>query len=502
MYRDGARKSIWQSEVKKNGGRLIPGGFFDVAIIGGGITGISTAYRLQQSGMNCILMEANNIGFGTRGGTTAHFNDFFDTSYKEVIGKFGIENARLLADAGRQAKEILQTHVSQLGIDCDLEHKNAELFALDGDQEKQLVDIVEAARQIGYEMHWTDSISFPIPFKKAVRIPGQIQFHPIKYINALAQRFVENGGILLEDCPCTAFEENSHEVVLQTGLGELRTKHAVFATHTPPGISMLHFTTAPYRSYAIAFTLKGNSYPDALGYDLYDSYHYYRTHELEGRKLLIAGGEDHKTGHAEDTGACFSRLESYCRDHFKVDRVEFGWSSQYYEPADGLPSIGVLPSSEGRIFVATGFRGNGMTFGTLSSAIIADLIMVGSNKFEKLFNPRRFRPTAGFTSFISENTKVLKDMITDKVCMEHIRSLAEVQAGQAKVVRFKGSSYAIYAQENGELHILKSTCPHARCEVRWNGAELSWDCPCHGSRFNIHGRILSGPATSPLDRLE
>lgn len=502
MFRDGARKSMWQAEIKRYGTVFSEDLKYDVVIIGGGITGISTAHRLQLSGLNCLLLEAKNLGFGTTGGTTAHLNDFFDTTFKEAIGKFGLDNARLLADAGKEAMRVFRSNVTQHSIDCDFEEKTAELFAVDQDQVSQLEDIVEGAKEVGYQMHYTDRIDFPIPFKKAVRIPGQAQFHPIKYIRALADLFIEHGGAVVENCLCHSHEESEEGVLLRTSLGEVRAKHAFFATHTPPGISLLHFTTAPYRSYVIAFSLKGNSYPRTLGYDLYDSYHYYRTHQIDGKKMVIAGGEDHKTGHTGDAGACFSRLEDHCRQQFDVDRVEYAWSSQYYEPADGLPSIGVLPSSEGRVFVATGFRGNGMTFGTLSSAIITDLINEGSSRYEALFNPKRFRPTAGFTTFIKENATVLKDMIGDKIGMEGIRSLADIGAGEAKVIRYEGRSYAVFAEQDGELHVLRSTCPHAKCEVRWNNAELSWDCPCHGSRFNVNGQILTGPTTTGLERIE
>lgn len=502
MFRDGARKSAWQNEVKWYGTVFSKETEFDAVIVGGGITGISTAHQLQLKGLKCLILEAHNIGFGTTGGTTAHLNDFFDTTFSYAIEKYGIENARLLAEGGKEAVRTVHTNVSQYGIDCDFEFRTAELFAMDEGQAEQLEEIVRGAGQIGYEMHYTESIEYPMDFKKAVRIPRQGQFHPIKYIRALADIFIENGGALAENCICRSFNETSEGVVLQTNLGEIRAKYAVFATHTPPGISLLHFTCAPYRSYVIAFTLKDGPLPDTLGYDLGEPYHYYRVHEIYGKKMLIAGGEDHKTGHSEDTGACFSRLENHCRKYFQVNRVEYAWSSQYFEPADGLPSIGVLPASDGRSFVATGFRGNGMTFGTLSSTIITELITEGTSRFQKLFNPKRFKPTAGFATLIRENASVLKDMIVDKIGMEHVPSFSDIGAGEAKVVRHEGHSYAVFAEQNGRLHVLKSTCPHAKCEVRWNNAELSWDCPCHGSRFDVNGGLLNGPSTNGLEPMD
>jgi len=502
MFRDGARKSAWQNEVKWYGTVFNREIEFDAVIVGGGITGISTAHQLQLRGLKCLVLEAHNIGFGTTGGTTAHLNDFFDTTFSYAIDKFGVENARMLAEGGREALRNVESNIVQYGIDCDFQRKTAELFALDDRQAEQLEDIVEGARRIGYGMEYTDGIEYPFEFKKAVSIPDQGQFHPIKYIRTLADIFTDNGGALAENCICSSFTETTDGVVLQTSLGEIRAKNAVFATHTPPGISLLHFTCAPYRSYVIAFTLKDGALPETLGYDLGEPYHYYRVHEIDGKKMIIAGGEDHKTGHSDDTGACFSRLENHCRDYFQVDRIEYAWSSQYFEPADGLPSIGVLPASEGRVYVATGFRGNGMTFGTLSAKIIAELITDGASRFEKLFDPKRFKPTAGFANLIKENATVVKDMVGDKIGMDRVRSLADIGAGEARVVRHEGHSYAVFAEKSGKLHVVKSSCPHANCEVRWNSAELSWDCPCHGSRFDVNGGLLNGPSTSGLEPID
>ncbi|WP_294298569.1 FAD-dependent oxidoreductase [uncultured Chryseobacterium sp.] len=502
MYRDGARKSIWQEEIKRFSSEAGLHQLFDAAIVGGGITGVSTALKLQQSGKKCILLEAANIGFGTTGGTTAHLNDFFDTTFTEAINDFGKENARLLADVGQEAIGIIETNIKNYSIHCDFERKTAFLFALDEKQEKQLKDIVDGATEVGHDMRYVDEIPFPIPFKKAVSIPDQAQFHPIRYIKALCEAFINAGGIVLEDCLCEDYDEQDDAVVLKTSKGEIKAANVVYATHIPPGLSILHTTNAPYRSYAMAFSLKDENYPKDLGYDLIDPYHYYRVQEINGETLLIAGGEDHKTGHEEDTGECFSRLENYVRRYFDVETAYYSWSSQYYEPTDGFPYIGKLPGSQGKVYTATGFRGNGMIFGTISSQIISDLIINGSSKYENIFNPSRIKPIAGFTSFVEKNAVVAYDFIKDKLFREKITSLHEIGDGEAKVVKYENDSYALYKEPTGKVHLVKSTCPHAKCEVRWNSAELSWDCPCHGSRFNVNGKILTGPSVTALQRVD
>lgn len=502
MYRDGARKSIWQEEIKRFSSDADFNTVYDVAIVGGGITGVSTAIKLQQAGKKCIILEASNIGFGTTGGTTAHLNDFFDTTFSQAISDFGLENAKLFAKVGQEAMGIIENNIDQFSIECDFERKTAYLFALDEKQEKQLKDIVDGASEVGHQMTYTQEIPFPVSFVNAVKIPDQAQFHPIKYIKALCEVFLNSGGKIVEECVCESHDEQKDIILLKTSKGEVKAKNLVYATHIPPGVNVLNFINAPYRSYAMAFSLRSEDYPKDLGYDLVDPYHYYRIQEINGQTLLIAGGEDHKTGHEQDTGECFSKLENYVREHFDVDTVHYSWSSQYYEPIDGFPYIGKLPGSKGNIYTATGFRGNGMIFGTISSQILTDLIVQNESKYEQIFNPSRIKPMAGFTDFVKETAVVAFDFIKDKLFREKIESLAEVGNGEAKVVQYEGESFALYKETNGKTHLVKSTCPHARCEVRWNSAELSWDCPCHGSRFNVNGKMLTGPTVIDLQRID
>lgn len=502
MNRDGALESAWQAgmETYTSKNSNTPHSIYDVVIVGGGITGITTALQLQKAGKKCVIAEANNIGFGTTGGTTAHLNTIFDLSYDEAIKKFGEDNARLLAAAGLEAMQLIKTNVQQYEIDCDFSEIDGYLFSVEEDQDELLDKMVEATKQVGLPIEFVDESPFPIPFRKISRVEGQAQFNPIKYIYALAKIFEDNGGVILQQCRVKSIDE-SDTLTIHTSQGTLLAYNAVYATHIPPGVNILHFRCAPYRSYAIAVKLKNNQYPAALGYDLCEPYHYYRSEVIEGKKYLIAGGEDHKTGHEENTEQCFRRLESFVRKYFDVEEVAFKWSSQFFEPADGLPYIGHLPGNRENIFTATGFGGNGMMFGTLSAIILTDFIQKKENKYANLFEPARVKPVAGFTNFVKEAADVVSHLVGDSFAGKKIEEMAELAAGEATLVKHDGQLIAVYKDMQHQVHAVNAACTHIKCTMHWNNAELSWDCPCHGSRFSIDGELLTAPARKDLEKI-
>jgi glycine/D-amino acid oxidase-like deaminating enzyme len=368
MERDGKLVSLWQNAAASYNTkrRNLPGGVMDVAVIGGGITGLSTALRLQQSGVNCILIESHTIGFGTTGGTTAHVNTFFDNPYHKIEKDFGEENASLVYEAALSAISIIEKNILEWDIACDFAYKNAFIYSKNEDETEALEKLAEASGKAGMKVSFTDSLSAGFRYEKALLLDDQVQFHPVKYIYGLAQAFEQQGGILLQQCKLESFEEGS-PIHLSTTLGEIQCKQLIFATHIPPGINLLHFRCAPYRSYVIAAELNNNNYPEALIYDMEDPYHYYRSHEVNQQMYLIAGGEDHKTGHADNANSHFLQLENHVRQHFDIRSIPFRWSSQFYEPADGLAYIGKLPGHDKNIFVATGFGGNGMTYSHIAA---------------------------------------------------------------------------------------------------------------------------------------
>jgi len=335
---------------------------------------------------------------------------------------------------------------------------------------------------------------------KALVFKNQAQFHPMAYLSALQQAYLKAGGIIVEGQQATYVDSPNKVHHIQVADKVLKASHLIYATHIPPGINLFSLRCAPYRSYVLGVTLVDNNYPDALIYDLQDPYHYFRTHEIDGKKYLIAGGNDHKTGQ-EDPDEAFSSLEKYVRKLFAVAEVKYKWSSQYYIPVDGLPYIGCMPGAE-NVYCATGYNGNGMMLGSIAAKIISDLIINNKSKYEDLFNPSRLKPLTGIKEFISENADVAYQFIASRFRSHQVDFLKRVKKDSGQVVEFEGEKIAVYRSANDQIYALSPVCTHAYCIVNWNSQEKSWDCPCHGARYDINGIVLNGPAEKNLEKID
>ena len=501
MKRDGACTSLWQDTGVEITGLSNPikERDFDVVVAGAGITGITTGLLLQKAGKRVLITEAKSIGFGTTGGTTAHLNTFLDTPYYSIQSKFGNSNALLTAKAVQDALNLIRHHVNEYRIDCGYKQLSAYLFSQDEKQTKELEDIYKSAKECQVKCSMASEIPVPISFEKAIEFPGQATFHPLRYISSLVTAFEKAGGVLLEDCRVQSVEEGQPHLV-QTSRGNFKAEYFIYATHTPPGVNLLHFRCAPYRSYAMAVRLKNKQdYPGSLVYDMYDPYHYYRTQEIDGELYFIVGGEDHKTGHEENTNQCFTKLEAHVKKHFPVQAITHRWSSQYFEPNDGIPYIGNLPGHPQNMYVATGYGGNGMIYSAVAAITLSEMIVAGQSEYQDLFNPNRIKPIAGFTNFVKESADVVGKLLGKLLPGEKLTELVDLAAGEARVVKYEGEKIAAYKDDNGKVYALNSACTHIKCDVAWNNAEKTWDCPCHGSRFSYTGEMVTGPARKDLE---
>lgn len=502
--RDGILLSAWQKEALAPlvHPQIQPDAVYDVLIIGGGITGLTAALQLQNAGKNCLLVDMQTLGYGTTGGTSSHVNTFADTTYTEAESAFGAKGAQLFADAVNEGYTIIKNNIDTYKIECDFEVKKGYIYAEDENQAKQLDDLYNGAVNVGVEISYIDDVPTPVEYVKAAMLPNQAQFHPLKYLKGLEQAYLKAGGLILEN---TRIDDIEHEYdfhIAKAGEQEFKARKIIYATHMPPKITVFSFRCAPYRSYVLGIKLTTDSaYPDALVYDMQEPYHYVRTHVVDGQKLLLVGGNDHKTGH-DDPEKAFDDLEKYVRKYYKVSSVKHQWSSQYYIPVDGLPYVGQMPFEADGIYCATGYNGNGMMLGSISAKILADIIIGTENKYTDIFSTSRIKPIDGFKEFVKENVDVAYHFIADRLSIHETDSLKRLQNDSGKVVEVDGKKIAAYRDKDGELHALSPVCTHAQCIVNWNQVEKSWDCPCHGARYDINGTVITGPAVKNLPKID
>lgn len=499
IRRDGDCTSLWQQHVAEFPSTLTSEEKrFDVAIIGGGITGLTTGLLLQQKGKSCIVFEAYNLCFGTTGGTTAHINTVLDTPYPSIIRDFGNDSALLVAKAAKEAVGLINTHVARFNIDCGFQEASGYIFSQNDKETKELEDIHDACLQVGVDAQFINSLPIDMPFEKILLVKNQARFNPTEYVYGIARAFEQAGGVIRQQCRVDNVIEDD-ELRIETTQGNFRSGNVVYATHIPPGVNILHLRCVPYRSYVLAARLKSQDYPDGLMYDMKDPYHYYRTQNVEGINYLIAGGNDHKTGHENLTMDCFRNLEQHVRQYFDIETFTHQWSSQFYESVDGLAYIGHYPAHHENVFVATGFGGNGMTYSHVAARVLADKISGTPDPYEDVFRPSRVKPVAGFTGFVSHNADVVRQFAQKFVAAEELEGLDSLRPGEGKVVLHREDKIAVCKDLEGEVHAVNPTCTHLGCSVVWNSAEQSWDCPCHGARYSVTGKVLNGPADEDLE---
>jgi glycine/D-amino acid oxidase-like deaminating enzyme/nitrite reductase/ring-hydroxylating ferredoxin subunit len=473
---------------------LEPGRHFDVAVLGGGIAGITTAYLLERQGATVALVEAGRIAAGVTAYTTAKVSSLHGTIYSTIGRKHGAEAASTYAAANQLAREWMRARVDELGIDCDWRAKPAFTYAEDASDVAKVEAEVEAAKAAGLPASYTEETDLPWQVEAAVRVDGQAEFHPRRYLLALAEQLTN----VFEQTRATAVSAGSPNRVATTR-GELTADHVVVATHFPfldraGFFARMH----PERSYALGLRLNASaSAPQGMYLSTESPAHTVRSHPTPEGELVIAGGESHKTGQADEAERV-ERLEAWARARFDVRSIEYRWSTQDNMPVDSLPYIGrMLPFQRG-IWVATGFLKWGLTNGTAAGLILADLIAGRDNPWASLFDATRIKPIASASEFVKENANVAKRMVSDHIARPDFRSTDAIPRGEGGTVRVGARKVGVYRDEGGELHAVSTVCTHLGCSVMWNNAERSWDCPCHGSRFDPDGRLLEGPAVKDL----
>lgn len=470
----------------------------DVVIVGAGLTGLTAAVLLAREGRRVIVVEARRIGSGVTGGTTAHITAILDTRYHTIASDFGDDGAKLVADSQLAAIDQIGMLVRDYEIDCDYQRLPGYLYTEKQSDVEMLTQEYEAMKAAGLPVSMQAQPDLPFPIVQAIRVEDQAQFHPLKYLNALAQVATRLGCAIYEQSKVVKIEDNEDGVRVETEGGSVSAGAVFMATHVPPGLNVVDTQVAPYRSYVIACKTAGQ-YPDGLYWDTEDPYNYTRAYRHNGEQWLIVGGKDHKTGQNDDTNERFAALEAYAREHFAVESISYRWSAQVYEPVDGLGYIGLSPGAN-HYYYATGYSGNGMTYANVAARLVTDLILNHENPYQDVYSPARIKPVASAADYVRENVNVFSRLIGDRLKRE-ANSFDDVAPGEGKVIRMEGKQIAVYRDADGTVHALSPVCPHMKCIVGWNTAEQTWDCPCHGGRFAADGTWLEGPPMHNLETL-
>ncbi len=488
----------------------------DVCVIGAGIAGVSVAYLLMREGRDVVLIDDGPVGGGMTGRTTAHLVTALDDRYYELEKLLGQEFSRLAAESHTAAIDRIEKIVRDENLDCDFARVNGYLFLPPGGSVTDLKHELEAAHRAGLrEVERVDEMPVgKFTTDGVLRFPRQAQFHPLKYLNGLARMIVDRGGRISTETRVVEVKEGE-QVLIKTSTNHCITaRAAVVATNCPINDRVvIHSKQAPYATYVLALRVTAEVEPVLL-WDTAQTaeaekqmlgpipYHYLRFARDDKGDVLIVGAEDHKTGQASDFEARLARLERWTRDHFPfVGEITDHWSGQVMESVDGMAYIGRNPGDK-NVFVATGDSGNGMTHGTIAGMLITDLICGRENPWEKLYDPRRktLQPTV-VADYVAENANVVAQL-TDYITPGDESGADKIRSGEGAILREGAKKIAAYRDEGGTLHKFSAVCPHLKCVVRWDGCEKTWDCPCHGSRFDALGRVLNGPAISDLEEID
>lgn len=467
----------------------------EVVILGAGITGLTAAAHLVHAGRQVAVLEANHIGSGTTGFTSAHLDATTDLPLDEMILDFGQSAAAAVTAATREAIDQIEVRCRQWP-DCQFARVASYEFAESADGLDRLHKQSAAERKLGFNCWFTRQSPLPFPIAGAVQTSAQGRFHSQRYLQHLAADLHARGCLIFEHTTSPP-PRGSAPLTLETDEGRVRANSVVVATHSPYlGISEFDFRVFPYQSYVIAARVE-EQVADALYWDVADPYHYLRLASPDDPHLLLIGGADHKTGQPLDERERFEELIQYAEDHFQVRSIEHQWSAEMYVPADGLPHIGRVPG-QANVYVATGFAGAGLTWGTVAGTLMVRMILGQRHPLDEILAPGRLTLLASAKDVIAENLDVMRRFVADRFAPSKATSERELQPGCGEVAKENGKLVAICRDSSGTIHRLSPYCTHAGCVVHWNQAEETWDCPCHGGRYAADGQRIYGPPTAGL----
>ncbi|HEX6389529.1 MAG TPA: FAD-dependent oxidoreductase [Solirubrobacteraceae bacterium] len=498
-----ARGSYWLlSTADAPGHPTLPAGQrCDVAVLGAGLTGVTTALLLARAGASVIVLEAATVGSGVTGATTAKVTSLHGMAYAELTSKLGREKARVYGEANERALAWMRDLVASEGIACDWRERTAWTYTVDPQRADEIADEARAAAEAGLPVNLAPIAPLPFQTAAAVHAENQAECHARRYVLGVAELAQRAGARFFEHTRATNVKEG-HPCVVETEHGDLEADRVVVATHYPILDRGVYFARLEAeRSYCIAARATGEV-PEGMFYGIDAPTRSLRTTPLDdGGTLLIAGGEGHTTGVNGDAGRHYRALWEWAREHFAVEpQAAYRWSAQDPSAPEGVPYAGPLHMRDDFVWVITGLRKWGFTNGTAAAHVVAARMLRQDDPAAELFDTARMNVRASLKPLIVHNAEVAKHFIAGKLTSHDATKAAEIEPGNAAILSCEGKHVAVYRDGDGELHVVSSTCTHMGCELTFNAAETSWDCPCHGSRFGVDGEVLEGPAVTPLER--
>jgi len=471
----------------------------DIAVIGGGITGLTTALLLLQQGASVAVVEADRIAASTTGYTTANLSSLHGLTYASFARHHGEEHAGRYGEANEAAIRKVFELCKHNGIRCDLEPMPAYTYALDRKLLGEIEQEVEVAQRLGLPASFTTRTDLPFQIAAAVRFDHQAMFHPRKYCLGLADVIVKEGGHLLEQTPALEIRADGTSTSVKTPKGSIRADHAVQATqmpfHDPFGFFTANF---PSHSYGIAVPTEDRQ-PGGMYLSADTPTRSIRPYSDGQQNYVIVGGEGHRVGKHNATRQRYDVLQRWANSYFGPAKAAFRWSAHDYVSADGRPYIGRLTPESDRLWVATGFKKWGLTNGTVAAMILSDRIGGRQNMWAKTFDSTRLEPKSSTKKLLSRQAELAQRSAEHRIVAVSVPEANNLARGEGRVFASGESKVVAYRDDQGELHAASGVCTHMGCEVAFNGADKTWDCPCHGSRFDTHGGVIHGPATNDLE---